>query len=173
MGRRIKWTIVIFVLCGTIFCVGEYFKFEDEVEQANAAENFFRLIQIDNLSLEEKLSRLVDNTSEDWKPATSNWVNAKLLYEASPFSKILFPWTRNPVAPDKMLLLLMVEPIHSYYLPWNNVEFKYKSVSAYYTNFVIKTHLDCYIGGQILLFNGEVRSLKYFTESGECVSQYK
>jgi len=80
-----KWTLVIFVLFGIIFCVGKYLKFKDEVYQADAVEHFFQLIQLDNLSLEEKLSRSADNASDAWKPETSNWVNARQLYEASPF----------------------------------------------------------------------------------------
>ena len=47
MRRFIKWTVILIVLLGAIFAVGEYLKFQDGVKQAKDAENFVILMPSD------------------------------------------------------------------------------------------------------------------------------
>ena len=167
MRRFIKWTIILIVLLGAIFAIGEYLKFEDEVKQAKAAENFFSIIQAGNLTLEEKLSRTVDPMGE-WDPGSENYINASKLYQASggsPFAFIIFPWNFNFQTAETMM-----RPLHTYYLPWNSVPFARRSLVGYVTPFEITNYEGCLISGNLILINGEIRSLNFISEIDDCLS---
>ena len=121
MRRFIKWTVILIVLLGAIFAVGEYLKFQDGVKQAKAAENFLILMPSDQ-PLEEKLISTVDPMGK-WDPGSENYINASKLFKASggnPFSYIIFPWTPNSLNAE-----IMMPPVHKYYLPWNSIPVSY------------------------------------------------
>ena len=93
MRGFIKWTVILIVLLGAIFAVGEYLKFQDGVKQAKAAENFLILMPSDQ-PLEEKLISTVDPMGK-WDPGSENYINASKLFKASggnPFSYIIYNW---------------------------------------------------------------------------------
>ena len=166
MRRFIKWTVILIVLLGAIFAVGEYLKFQDGVKQAKAAENFLILMPSDQ-PLEEKLISTVDPMGK-WDPGSENYINASKLFKASggnPFSYIIFPWTPNSLNAE-----IMMPPVHKYYLPWNSVPFARRSIVGYITSFELTTYDDCRISGQLILINGEIRSLNFISEIDDCLS---
>jgi len=162
MRRFIKWTVILIVLLGAIFAVGEYLKFQDGVKQAKAAENFLILMPSDQ-PLEEKLISTVDPMGK-WDPGSENYINASKLYEAG-FTKIIFPWTPNSQTAE-----IMMPPVHKYYLPWNSIPFERRSIVGYITSFELTTYDDCRISGQLILINGEIRSLNFISEIDDCLS---
>tara|TARA_B100000029_G_scaffold426854_1_gene435945 strand:- start:1128 stop:1619 length:492 start_codon:yes stop_codon:yes gene_type:complete len=163
MRRFIKWTIILIVLIGSIYAIGEYLKFEDEVKQAKAAENFFRIMQAGNLTLEEKLSRTVDPMGA-WDPGSENYINASKLYQAG-VTEVIFPWT-----PNSQIAEIMMQPLHTYYLPWNGVPFERRSLVGYTTFFELTNYDNCRISGQLILINSEIRSLNFISEIDDCLS---
>ncbi len=117
--------------------------------------------------LEEKLSSTVDPMGE-WDPECENYINAAKLFQESrgnTFSYIIFPWT-----PDFLNAEIITPPVHKYYLTWNSVPFERRSLIGYITSFELTTYDDYRISGQLILINGEIKSINFVSEINNCLS---